>query len=289
MNGEEFMIRIVSDSSSLYSVKEGQANGVIIAPLSVNINGKSYKEHEDIETKEFIDIINEGHIPTSSQPSIGEVMNIYDRYPEDEIINISMADGLSGTYNSACMARDEQENAERITVINSKTLCGPQKYLVDLAVALAKEGKSKSEIVVEVEKAMENTKSFLIPKDFDYLVRGGRLSPLVGKIGGIIKLVPVMSLAEDGRSLTKFTTKRTLKKAIQKICEVMSEDNVNSDWKIYITHACDEALAESVKNIIMENIEGADIEQSILGPVFTTQGGPGCIAIQYIKKHEILK
>ena len=200
-----------------------------------------------------------------------------------------MADGLSGTYNSACMARDEQENAERITVINSKTLCGPQKYLVDLAVALAKEGKSKSEIVVEVEKAMENTKSFLIPKDFDYLVRGGRLSPLVGKIGGIIKLVPVMSLAEDGRSLTKFTTKRTLKKAIQKICEVMSEDNVNSDWKIYITHACDEALAESVKNIIMENVEGADIEQSILGPVFTTQGGPGCIAIQYIKKHEILK
>ena len=69
----------------------------------------------------------------------------------------------------------------------------------------------------------------------------------------------------------------------------MSEDNVNSDWKIYITHACDEALAESVKNIIMENVEGADIEQSILGPVFTTQGGPGCIAIQAIKKHEILK
>ena len=150
------MIRIISDSSSLYSVEEGQANGVIIAPLSVTINGQTYREYEDIKTKEFIDIINEGHIPTSSQPSIGEVLEIYEKYEEDEIINISMADGLSGTYNSACMAREMDDNKERINVINSKTLCGPEKYLVDLAVALNKLGKSRQEIVSEVEEAIKH-------------------------------------------------------------------------------------------------------------------------------------
>ena len=122
------MIRIVSDSSSLYSKKDGQAKGIEIAPLSVTINNNTYKVYEDIQTEEFIDIINEGHIPSSSQPSIGEVLEIYSKYPQDEIINISMADGLSGTYNSACMARNMDENPERIHVINSQTLCGPQRY-----------------------------------------------------------------------------------------------------------------------------------------------------------------
>ena len=72
------MIRIVSDSSALYSKKDGQAKGVTIAPLIVTINGKTYREYEDINTEEFINIINEGHIPVSSQPAIGEVLNIYD-------------------------------------------------------------------------------------------------------------------------------------------------------------------------------------------------------------------
>ena len=283
------MIRIISDSSSLYSVEEGQANGVIIAPLSVTINGQTYREHEDIKTKEFIDIINEGHIPTSSQPSIGEVLEIYNKYKEDEIINISMADGLSGTYNSACMAREMDDNKERINVINSKTLCGPEKYLVDLAVALNKLGKSRQEIVNEVEEAIKHMRSFLIPQDFGYLERGGRVSHLAAKIGSAIKLVPVVMLDEDGRSLVKFTTKRTFKKAIEKICESMKEDNVDSNWKIYITHACDEVLAEDAKNIISKSIENADTEILLLGPVFTTQGGPGCLSIQYIKKHEALK
>ena len=283
------MIRIISDSSSLYSEKKGQEKNITIASLTVHINGKNYREYEDIETEEFINIINEGHMPTSSQPSIGHVVDMYNQYEEDEIINISMADGLSGTYNSACVARGMAENPERIHVINSETLCGPQNYLVDLAVELVKLGKTKNEIVSEIKKAMEETKSFLIPHDFDYLVRGGRLSPIVGKIGSVIKLVPVMTLAEDKKSLVKFTTKRTLKKAIQKISEEMINNNVDSNYKIYISHACNEKLAKDIKNIILEYIENADIEIKMLGPVFTTQGGPSCISVQYIKKHDALK
>ena len=283
------MIRIISDSSTLYSTKEGQAHGVTIAPLTVIINGKTYKEYEDINTKEFIDIINEGHIPSSSQPSIGQVVELFNEYEEDEIINISMAAGLSGTYNSAVMASGMANNPERISVINSKTLCGPHRYLVDLAVALRDAGKTKEEIINEIEKTINYTKSFLLPLDFDYLVRGGRISSLVGKVGSAIKLVPVMIVAEDGKSLMKYTTKRTFKKAIQKIVEQMVEDKVDSDWKIYISHSCNEELAEQAKNIIVDNISDADIEINILGPVFTTQGGPGCLAIQYIKKHEQLK
>ncbi|MDU2122719.1 MAG: DegV family protein [Clostridium celatum] len=283
------MIKIVADSSSLYSKSEGSEKGVIVAPLIVSINGHTYKEFEDIRTEKFIDIINKGHIPSSSQPSIGEVLDIYDQYPDDEIINISMADGLSGTYNSACVAKGMASNPERIEVINSKTLCGPHKYLVNLAIELVKQGKTKKEIVDEINKTLEDTQSYLIPHDFDFLVRGGRISSLVGKIGSAIKLVPVMKLAENKQSLVKFTTKRTFKKAIAKIVEEMIEYGVDSNCKIYISHACIENLVEEAKNIILNNIENADIEINLLSPAFTTQGGPGCVAIQYIRKHELLK
>ena len=98
-----------------------------------------------------------------------------------------------------------------------------------------------------------------------------------------------MTLAEDKQSLVKFTTKRTFKKAIAKIVEEMIECGVDSNCKIYISHACIDELAEEAKNIILNNIENADIEINLLSPVFTTQGGPGCVSIQYIRKHELLK
>jgi len=283
------MIKIVSDSSTLYSIKEGQANKIDIAPLTVSINNKTYREYEDINTEDFIDIINQGHIPKSSQPSIGEVLDIYSKCPDDEIINISMADGLSGTYNSACMAKNMDNNPDRIEVINSKTLCGPHRYLVDLAVKLSEASYTKDEIVKELKEIIKTSKSFLIPHDFDFLVRGGRISSIVGKIGSAIKLVPVMTLAEDCKSLIKFATKRTYKKAMKKISEAFLEWNIDSSYKIYISHACKEDLAHEAKEIILEAIKNIEIEIKLLSPVFTTQGGPGCVAIQVIKKHDLLK
>lgn len=281
------MIKILSDSSTLYSIKEGQANNIDIAPLQVTINNKTYTEFEDIDSKQLIDLINEGHVPKSSQPSIGKVLELYQRYPEDEIINISMADGLSGTFQSAYTAKNLDENSERIEVINSKTLCGPHRYLVDLAVKLVEKGYTKERIIKDIKELIESSKSFLIPNDFDFLVRGGRLSPIVGKIGSAIKLVPVLSLSKDGTTLENFATTRSFKKAMAKICDYLHELKVDDSYKIYITHGFSENLAKEAKEILLNKIKNADIVTRILSPAFITQGGPGCVAIQVIKRHVI--
>lgn len=283
------MIKIVSDSSTLYSKEEAKKNNLDVRSLSVTIDNKSFKELEELTTEGLVKLIEEGAVPSSSQPAIGDVVEMYEEYPDAEIINISMADGLSGTYQSACMAKTMVDHGDNITVINSKTLCGPHRYLVDVAVKLVEAGKTKSQIISEVEALIETSTSFLIPKDFDYLVRGGRLSPLVGRIGGLVKLVPVMTLSEDCTRLEKFATKRTFKKAIQAICEDFTNKGVNEEYKIYISHACDEELALSAKEMIEKQIANTEIEVILLTPVFTTQGGPGCVAIQAIKKHDILK
>ena len=93
------MVRIISDTSTLYSTTQARENGFDVSPLSVAIAGKSYREFDEITSEEFVAIIRQGHMPTSSQPAIGEVEALMNRYPDDEIINVAMAAGLSGTYN----------------------------------------------------------------------------------------------------------------------------------------------------------------------------------------------
>ena len=276
------MIRIVSDTSTLYSISEGEKDGIYISPLSVTINNQTYEEFEQIQNEEFVSIINEGHIPLSSQPAIGHVVDLYNRFPEDEILNITMADGLSGTYNSAVMAKEMVDHRENITVLNSKTLCGPHRTLVKHAKHMVDQHASLTEILAKLNQMIESSKSFLIPQDFDYLRRGGRLSHFAAFIGKAIHLVPVMTLTADRKQLCNFTIKRNFKKAIQEIIDHFQQDQLGKHHKLFVSHSIAPALAETAKTMLKEAFPHTDVSILRLSPAFTTQGGPGCVAIQSI-------
>lgn len=277
------MIKIITDTSSLYTIEEGKKLGVYVIPLCVSINGKHYRDLS-FDTTEFIQEVKQGGIPTTSQPPIGDVLVAYEDFAGNEILNICMADGLSGTYQTALMAQEQAKNKEDITVLNSKTLCGPHRYLVQKAVKLRAEGKSLKEIVAGLKDSMLHEHSFLIPQDFDFLKRGGRLKPAAASIGGILKLKPIMEAVEDGKRLDKFSITRTLGKAVGSIARYFEEHGVNENFKIYISHAnaLDDAhyILHKLKSVISE----AEYEILELSPAFITQGGPKCIAVQYIKK-----
>ena len=277
------MIRIVSDSSTLYTKAEAEAIGIDIAMLSVTVNGKTYREQEEIKTEEFIDIIHQGHVPSSSQPAVGEVLDIYNKYPQDEMLNITIADGLSGTYQTACGAASMAQTPERITVFNSRTLCYPQRVLVLRALDLARKGLDVHAIIAELEKLLHTAKSYLIPRDFDYLRRGGRLSPLMANIGKLIKLAPVMTPTVDGRQLTRLSLQRSFKRAVQAIANDMKSFGVDAGYQIAISHAMAGDLLETASQIIGKAFPGINIQTFTLTPAFTVQGGPGCVAIQAIK------
>ena len=82
------MIKIMADTSILMSSYEAKEKGITIAPLSVTVNGNTYKEMDEISSMDFVKIVREGHIPTSSQPAIGDILANFDAVDEnDEIIN----------------------------------------------------------------------------------------------------------------------------------------------------------------------------------------------------------
>ena len=277
------MVRIVSDTSSLYSAAQAREAGFDVSPLSVTIAGKSYKEFDEISAEEFTAIIRQGHMPTSSQPAIGDVAALYEKYPGDEILNVSMAMGLSGTYNGAVAAAGLCGEPERVSVLNTRTLCGPHRYLVEKAVQWAREDCGVKEIRRRLEEKMASAKSYLVPLDFDYLRRGGRLSPLVSYVGSAAKLVPVMTQTEDGCRLTIASVRRGYSHAVKFITGALQKRGVGQGWRVYISHADALERAEQTLKALKEAMPQAFFEILPLSPAFITQGGPGCVAVQVIE------
>ena len=277
------MVRIVADTSTMYSTEAARAAGFDVAPLAVTIAGKTYKELDEIQLDEFVSIIGQGHMPVSSQPALGDVIAMYERCGDDEVLNISMADGLSGTYSTAVAAAQNVENS-KIEVINTGTLCGPHRYMVEVAAKMAQAGATLQQIKDKVHALMETDLSFLIPSDFDYLRRGGRLSPLVSLVGKTIKLAPVLTQSKDGRQLVMSTVSRSFKLGIKHVIKELKEWGVAQGWRIYVVHSAAAGLAEAAHAQLTEAFPAATLQILPLTPVFTTQGGPGCVAIQVVKE-----
>ena len=275
------MVRIVSDTSTLYSSAQAKEAGFTVAPLSVTIAGKSYREFDEISSEEFVEIIRQGHMPTSSQPAIGEVEEMYNQFPGEEIINVSMAHGLSGTYTSAVAAAQMCDHADKISVINTRTLCGPHRYLVQKALQWAQEGQSREEILAKLNVIMDSAKSFLVPADFDYLRRGGRLSPLVSYVGKAANLTPIMTQTENGERLTVAGIRRGFPHAVKYILEQLQKAGVGQGWQVQITHAGAPDKAEQTMKTLKAAIPEAEYHIYPLSPAFITQGGPGCVAVQF--------
>ena len=277
------MVRIVSDTSTLYSSSAAREAGFAVSPLSVTIAGSSYREFDEISSERFVEIIREGNMPTSSQPAVGDVAALYEHFAGDEILNIAMADGLSGTYASAVAAAGLCEEG-KITVINSRTLCGPHRWLVEKARDMAAAEAPLSAIVEKVEALMDTAKSYLIPADFAYLRRGGRLSPLVSYVGQAAKLAPVMTQTEDGRQLTVAAVRRGFRQAVEYVGKALEHLNDGEGWRIYITHAAASEKAQQAKELLEKLYPAAAIEIYPLSPAFITQGGPGCMAVQVVEE-----
>ena len=274
-------MKIITDTGSLMSQAQALELDIELLPLQVAILGKNYRDYFELKSADFVEMVKKA-IPNSSQPAIGDVMEVYER--TKNALHITMTKGLSATYDSALGILNSM-HTEGITLFNSKTLAGTQKYLVELASSLSKD-KTVEEIVERMNKCLSSCQSFLMPTDFDYLKRGGRITTLAATLGGFLKLKPIVMHVEGSERLEKFGSGRTWTNAIDQIIDRMIENGVSYTHKIYISHAFKLEVAELAFKRIKERIQNIEVDILELSPVMITQGGPGCVAIQYILKDQ---
>ena len=277
------MMKIVTDTSTFYSPEEGKQLGITVIPSCTVIDNEAFRDYEDITTDELLRRIVEGGMPTTSQPSVGEVMEAFEG-TDDEILFLSIGEGLSGTYQNAVGVKNSMDDGERIHVIDTMTLGGPHRYLVQKAMRLSAEGVDIEKIKKELAKCIETSVSFVIPADFDFLKRSGRLTPIAAKIGGLIKIVPVLTQTADKKRIAPFAIKRARKKAVESIIDHLKSMGVDENYIVSISHAGVRELAENVLAQIKAQFAASTFELFQLSPALVTHGGPGCVVIQAIRR-----
>ncbi|MEG0095963.1 MAG: DegV family protein, partial [Raoultibacter sp.] len=201
---------------------------------------------------------------------------------EDEVLHIAMADGLSGAYHMASSLIPQAAHPEKVHVINATTLCVPQRALVYRAKELADSNFGAKAAIEKLKPMIESSYSYLIPNDFGFLRRGGRLTPVAAAFAGLLKAVPVMVQTADRLRLERLSISRSLSKALKSVIHDCKKRGIKESYFISVSHADNLEGARAALQQIKESFPNCRHGLFNLGPAFITQGGPGCIAIQLI-------
>ena len=276
-------MKIIADTATLIPPAEGESYGMTVIPVCVSIHNRTYQDYSQITSAEFLKQIAQGGVPSSSQPAIGDLLDVMESGSEEMLV-LTVGEGLSGAYQTAMGARNLAENPERIHVLNSKTLAGPLRYLARKAVALKDQGLDMERIKAALQKSIESSVSFVIPEDFDFLKRSGRLTPIAAKIGGTLKLLPILTQTKDKTRITPVGIKRSWNSAVEMVLQRLQALDVGAEHLISVCHAGTPQKAERILRQVKERFRTSETELLELSPALITHGGPGCIVIQAIEK-----
>lgn len=260
-----------------------------------NLKGKEYKDDlgQTISFQDFYKEIENGAMPTTSQVNIGEFINFFEPYLKEgkDILHISFSSGLSGTYNSALMARDEllSEYPERkILIVDSLGASSGYGLLLDKAVDMRDQGNEMEDIYNWLEENKLKIHHWFFSTDLTHYKRGGRISPTAAFVGGILNICPLLNMNQKGE-LVQREKIHGKKKVIVEIVNKMKEnadDGKNYSGKCFISHSASYDDARAVADLIEEEFPKLDGRVMInnVGTVIGSHTGPGTVALFFFGK-----
>jgi len=275
-------IAIVTDSIADLPQEYIDDNQIHVIPINLIIDDTKYLDKITITPDNFYDLVDEAEeYPTSAQPSIKMVEDklsfLADHY--ESIIIITVSSNLSGTYETVKTASKNIKNGTEITIIDSKLDSGAQGLLVMEAAEKIKDGFKHEEIVEYIQNIKDQLYIYVSVDNFEYMVRGGRVSSLKGKLAGFFNLKPIVSLDKEGNGIA--FAKAFSKKAItNKIKEIVKDHQEKEGIKRYsIVHGDGKERAEEYRRIFT-NLIGQEPEYVIdISPVIGLNAGRNSVAI----------
>jgi DegV family protein with EDD domain len=290
---EEIMIKIMADSTCDLSDEVLEMYDISLAPLTINIEGKMYRDRIDIQPNEFYGVLEAlPEFPTTGMPSPDEYLKIIKQAVDEgnkEILCICMSSGTSGAYQSAVIAKDYffEENPEsniKVHVVDSKCMSHGSGWLIMKSAMMREKGASFEEIIAFNENYKKKVKHFLSVDDLDHLIKSGRLTNASAIIGKILMLKPIMTM-KDGKGAIvgkERGLKRVLKHYTQELMKRI--DKEMTDF-IIIGYTSDSIVAENLKaKIQLETDFTGDIHIMQMGVSVGTHVGLGAISMFFIEK-----
>ena len=283
---------ILSDSTNDLPASYLNNKDLAIIPMEFLINGKEYKnylDHKDMPIKEFYDLMRNGAIGKTNQINVARFLDKYEELYKmgNDILVIAFSSALSGTYNSAILARNtfiEEHPDAKIEVVDSKCASMGEGLLVHYALEAKKKGMSLIENKKYVEGLVQKISHWFTVDDIDTLKRGGRLSGGAAFVAKTLKIKPVLYVSPEGKLIArmkKIGRKNSLNSLVEKFKELyIPEENPI----VFISHGDSLEDAIYVKEEIEKQTGITNFVINEIGPVIGSHSGPGTVAVFFISK-----
>mgnify|MGYP000893562763 FL=1 len=275
-------ITILTDSTSEILPAEARKRNLVVIPIKTVFEDGVYLDGIDLTAETFYEKQAAAKkLPSTTQPSPMEFEDLFREAVErgDSIIAILIAESLSGTIQSANIARSNFEG--EIYVIDSECTTISLRLLVELALELREKGLSAGEIVEELEKAKKRIKLYAYVDTLEYLRKGGRLSNTAAFAGTLLDVKPIIYLRDS--ELGVKTKVRGVKNAQKEVIRLALEDGIDTDMPIAIGYSGNRDTFEPFYELAVDTVGKIDYVSAI-GSVIGAHVGPGAGAIAYYKK-----
>lgn len=278
------MTRILVDASSDYTAEEIKQKNLDFVPISISIGEKNYVEGVNLDRNDFYNILKESNdFPKTSQPSPQTFLDVFNDVKEkgDELICILLSSQLSGTYQSALVAK-EMADYDKIHIIDSLSATYTIKIMADYALSLVEQGITALEIVEKIETLKSRVKCVAGLDTLEFLARGGRISKTVATIGNVANIKPIITLSEDGKVevMSKCLGKS---RAILQVVKTLQGLEIDENFPLYPIYSFGAENCENFEKKMEE--EGFKLNKRLqIGPTIGTHIGPEAFGIIFVTK-----
>ena len=267
-----------------------QTRNVQLICFHFTMDGTEYADDlgQSIPFDEFYQRIADGAEPTTSQVNVQQYIEFFESFLKEgkDILHIVFSSGLSGSYNSACIARDtlsEQYPDNKIYLVDSLAASSGYGLLVDTAADMRDSGKTAEEIVAWLEENKLNLHHWFFSTDLTSYIRGGRVSPVAGFFGTMLKICPLLNVNDEGKLIPRQKC-RGKSKAVDEIVSKMvahAEGGLDYSGKCFISNSACLADAEAVASRVEETFKNLNGKVMInnIGTVIGSHTGPGTVAL----------
>ena len=280
-------VKLVVDSASDIDLKEAEALGVHMIPMSIQFGDKTYADGVDLSGTAFFEkLIENGELPTTSQITMFQFEECFTELTADgsEVVVITLSSKLSGTYAGAVSAA--RSFPEKVFVVDSLNVCIGERILIQYAVRLLKEGLTAKELEERLLEARKRIKLMALLGTLEYLQKGGRISAAVAMSGAVLHIKPVISI-EDGE--VKMIGKAMGSKKGNNLLMQLISKSGGIDFEMPYATAYSGLEDSLLKKYLRDSAflwegESGEIPSYCIGSTIGTHVGPGAIAVAFFAK-----
>ena len=277
-------VRIITDSSCDHPFWVQEKWDIKMMSFKVIFGDKEYVEGKTLTNQQFYELMHAAtEIPKTVQILPVEFEEVFRPYAEagDEMVVLPISKHMSGTYNSALMAKEWFPDA-KIYVVDTLNTSFGLGLLIDMAVRFRDQGMGAKEIAERIDSIKEKVRLYAVIGDLKYLKMGGRLSSAGAAVGALLGIKPIVCI-RDGKVIG-IDKARGMKAGYQTVLSYAEKDGIDTDYPVYFGHSdFPDGMAE-LRAMYNERFGVGEIHTSEIGPIVGTHAGPGCAGIAFVAK-----